>query len=124
MKGEQKTYLIASLKRVIQQVTTSPSLLSAHIRLLHRLDNGVPAKLNRILEKYTSKAPQAAQVWLARLEAEKAGGSSVEVAGTWKKARKSVRGKEDGVLKVWMWGLGEGKLIGENKRMMYEVRTS
>jgi U3 small nucleolar RNA-associated protein 6 len=119
-KKGQKTYLIASLKSVIQQVTISPSLLSAHIRLLVRLDKGAPAKLGRIIQKYTGQAPQAAQVWLARLDAEKAGASRAEVAATWKKARKSVCGKEEEVLKVWMWGVEES---GEKKKTMYEVRT-
>jgi U3 small nucleolar RNA-associated protein 6 len=119
-KKGQKTYLIASLKGVINQVTISPSLLAAHIRLLVRLDKGTPAKLDRIVQKYTDLAPQAAQVWLARLDAEKGGGSSAEVvAATWKGARECVRGEEEEVAKVWMWGVH-----GEKKREMYEVRTT
>ncbi|XP_006460937.1 hypothetical protein AGABI2DRAFT_185273 [Agaricus bisporus var. bisporus H97] len=102
-----KTYLIASLKGVIQQVTTSPSLLSAHIRLLVIFANGdknLGAKFGRLIEKYTEKVPQAAQVWLARLDAARVGVSSAEderaLAGTWKKARNSVSGKEEDILKI------------------------
>lgn len=126
----QKTYLIASLKGVIQQVTTSPSLLSAHIRLLVIFANGdknLGAKFGRLIEKYTEKVPQAAQVWLARLDAARVGASSAEderaLAATWKKARNSVSGKEEDILKVWLWGLEEAKLFRDNKRIMYEVRT-
>lgn len=126
-------YLISSLQALIQQAKTSPSLLSAHIRLLIGLagaDASVPAKAIRTARKYTSKAPASSQVWLARLEVEKAFGAGgtegqASVGETWREARNSVAGGEEDVLKVWLWGLGdeEAKLVGD-KKMIHEVSTS
>lgn len=90
-----------------------------------------PGKVIKTARKYTTKARGSSQVWLARLEAEKTycSRSGVEgqrvVVSAWKEARESVTGKEEDVLKVWIWGLGdeEAKLVGD-KRRIHEVCVS
>ncbi|KXN90172.1 U3 small nucleolar RNA-associated protein 6 [Leucoagaricus sp. SymC.cos] len=121
-----KQYLILSLQGVIQQIQTSASLFSTHIRLLTsvaRTDANVPAKVLRLGQKYTAKAPASSQVWLARLAAEKEFGTSgakgqASVVETWRSARQYVAGKEEDVLNVWIWGLGdeEAKLVGDKRK--------
>lgn len=128
----QKVYLISSLQALIQQCSEgSPSLLSAHIRLLMKLvdgDGSDPEKVIDTARKYTTKVPESSQVWLARLEVEKAfrasgseGRRSVE--SVWREARCSVTGKEEEVSKVWIWGLGdeEGELVGVDKIKTHKV---
>lgn len=86
-----------------------------------------PVKVIKMAQKYTTKAPGSCQVWLARLEAEKKfRASGIEgqraVESVWREARKSVTGKEEDVLKVWIWGLGdeEGQTVVD-KRRSHEV---
>jgi hypothetical protein len=92
-----------------------------------------PAKVLRLGEKYTAAVPESSQVWLARLAAEKAflgggannGKGQTNVVETWRSARQWVAGKEEEVLSVWTWGLGEeeAKLVGD-KRKTHEVKMS
>ena len=112
---------------MIQQAQTSASLFSVHIRVLTELaktDASVPAKVVRLGQKYSAKAPASAEVWLARLAAEKEFGAGEKGQGSvveiWRSARQSVVGTEEEVLKVWLWGLDE-ELI-EDKRKTHEVR--
>jgi len=92
-------------------------------------DGNGPEKVINTARKYTSKVPNSSQVWLARLEAEKAftraGGSEgrMSVESAWREARGSVAGREEDVLKVWIWGLGdeEVELVGENKIKTHKV---
>lgn len=79
-----------------------------------------PEKVINTARKYTSKVPGSSQVWLARLGAEKAfdGEGQRSVESAWREARNSVTGKEEDVLKVWIWGLGdeEAELVGDKIR--------
>jgi len=129
--GEQKQYLIASLKGVIKQAPISVSLFSTHIRVLTmggRHDPSVRGQIVRLGERYSAKVPESSEVWLARLEAEKAlsmddGEGQARVEEIWGLAREKVKGEEEEVLGIWMWGLGEEQVhLVKDQRKMYEVK--
>src|ERR1700734_522423 len=72
--ASQRLYLISSLQSLARHESASPSLCSAHIRLLISPSNAgaaSPEKILKLARKYTSNIPQSAEVWLARLGAEK-----------------------------------------------------
>ncbi len=118
----QKLYLIGSLERVISGHRKSPSLLSVHIRVL-----GHGAGGSRIVEKarkYTSRCPQAANVWLERLAMEKQHGSRESVEKAWEEARRSVAGSEDEIASVWQWGLENcGAISMEHLAQLHEASS-
>jgi len=91
-------------------------------------DPSVRGQIVRFGERYSAKAPESSEVWLARLEAEKAlwmddreGQSRVEEI--WQLAREKVKGEEEDVLRVWMWGLGDEQAqLVKDQRKMHEVK--
>ncbi|KZT08401.1 uncharacterized protein LAESUDRAFT_757637 [Laetiporus sulphureus 93-53] len=114
-----KGYLVTSLQLLAQRKTTAPppALVSANIRLLtsyHELlqeylpqSSNTPEKILRLARKCTTKNTGRAQVWLARLDAERAfGASGEELDRAWDDARGAVQGK--GIESVWLWGLDHG----------------
>ncbi|EFI28182.1 U3 snoRNP protein [Coprinopsis cinerea okayama7 len=104
-----KTYLIASLKGLVQMTKSSPSLLATHICLLMQTPSVSPAKVRRTAQKYTSRVPQSSRVWLERLKAEKVVGTQegddTAVLSVWSEARRQVAGSEEDVTPVWLWGI-------------------
>jgi U3 small nucleolar RNA-associated protein 6 len=124
----QRLYLIASLRSLAQRNSASPSLASAHIRLLRsRLDptHSGPgaAKILKFARKYTSTISTSAEVWLARLDAENGLSSWEEVKRTWSDARSSAEGTAEDIKRVWLWGLDHypsDRL--EDQLKMHEVR--
>ncbi|OCH92458.1 hypothetical protein OBBRIDRAFT_791201 [Obba rivulosa] len=126
-----KTYLLTSLhllsKHTLSASSASPTLLSAHVRLLTSYPslhgflppsiNSVP-KILRLAQRYTSRTPESAPVWLARLDAEATlsvpspidGQAKEQLQRTWAEARVQVRG--DGLTDVWLWGLDRADVVG------------
>ncbi|KAG6844416.1 hypothetical protein H0H87_007071 [Tephrocybe sp. NHM501043] len=120
--GNMKLYLISSLRSLCSKEGASPSLLSAHIRLVtNRIAEGAaesPAKVLRLARKYCRQARSSAPVWLARLEAERQFGEGrVAVNGAWKEARGVVDGTAGEVEGVWIWGLSGTENEEEGLRM-------
>jgi len=122
--SEQKQYLIASLQGVIKRAPTSVSLFSTHIRVLTMgggHDPSVRGEIVRLGERYSAKVPESSEVWLARLEAEKAlGEGQARVEEVWQLAREKVKGEEEEVLRIWMWGLEDEQ--AKDQRKMHEVK--
>lgn len=112
-------YLISSLQGLIQERPQSEALLAAHIRLLMQAGQP-PAKVCKIAQKYTRKAPNSSRVWLARLLVEQELGTST-IGDVWAEARKQVQGSEEDMLRVWTWGLG--RVVGdrEAQKKVHEV---
>jgi U3 small nucleolar RNA-associated protein 6 len=124
----QRLYLISSLQSLVQQESTSPSLCSVHIRLL--ISPSSPAvpnshKVLKFAQKYTSNIPKSAEVWLARLDAEKRFSSREAVEQAWTEARKSVEGTADDLGPVWVWGLELYELDStDERRQIHKVSQS
>jgi len=103
-----KLYLVGSLHALIKrQDKKSPSaaLLATHVRLLVALADlpsppAPPSRILSIARRYTSITPTNAGVWLARLGAESAHGTSDSVAETWTSARRAV----PTCCEIWLWG--------------------
>lgn len=110
---------------------SSPSLLSAHIRLLIQSAQPNDAKVLRTARKYTSRTPKSAQVWLARLAAERQLGFDSEgwdtVERVWAEARGLVaEGSEEELGRIWLWGLEVTRFhkdSGEARGNFHEVRN-
>ncbi|EMD33556.1 hypothetical protein CERSUDRAFT_98123 [Gelatoporia subvermispora B] len=146
-----KTYLLTSLhllsKHTLSTSSPSPTLLSAHVRLLTShspLHNSLPSshnsppKILRLAERYTSRTSESAPVWLARLDAEATLSASTDsedsseaaqkkerLQRTWAEARTQVRG--EGLAGVWLWGLDRPEVVGaspEEQIPTLEVRVS
>lgn len=118
-----RTYLISSLKSLIQHAKASPSLLAAHIKLLLQTPSIPPAKVLRIAEKYTNKVPQSSRVWLARLVVEATSRGDAAALGVWREARTRVGSQEEDVMEVWLWGVehcGQGN-VAARKRLHEEL---
>lgn len=82
-----------------------------------------PDKVMRTVRKYTSRAPTAAHVWLARLGAEYRNGDRHMIDKVWREARTSVVGADTD--KVWMWGLGQFREDSiEDRIKTHQVRFS
>lgn len=92
-------------------------------------DPSVRGQIVRLGERYSTKVPESSEVWLARLEAEKAlrmdgGEEQARVEEIWRLAREKVRGEEEGVLRVWMWGLEDEQVeLVKDRRKMHEVKN-
>jgi len=108
-KQKQKLYLVGSLHALIKrQDKKSPSaaLLATHVRLLVALADlpsppAPPSRILSIARRYTSITPTNASVWLARLHAESAHGTSDSVAEAWTSARRAVPTCSE----IWLWGV-------------------
>ncbi|KAJ8077009.1 U3 snoRNP protein [Marasmius tenuissimus] len=116
-----KLYLISSLQGLIRTQKKSPSLLSTHIKLLTvAVQQGVSdkGKVLNTAKKYTSRVPEAACVWLARLEAVQTLAGEEDTEDVWAEARRSVPVSHEDVSTVWTWGLAS--LPQESKRKVHE----
>ncbi|KAK7035217.1 U3 snoRNP protein [Paramarasmius palmivorus] len=115
-----KLYLVSSLKALIHTHRTSPSLLSTHIKLLTEGARQGVTEQEKVLitaQRYTSRVPGSACVWLARLAAiQEFSGTNIEEV--WAEARRCVSGSYKDVAAVWTWGLGF--LGDERKRNVHE----
>ncbi|KAI0073382.1 hypothetical protein K474DRAFT_1721714 [Panus rudis PR-1116 ss-1] len=115
-----KAYLLGSLRSTTQRAIDASvplvPLLTTHVRLLADLssrETPIPllpprAKIIKLARKYTSlpEVRSNADVWLARLNAERAlTQDDGEVERRWKEARENVHG--DAVAGVWLWGINE-----------------
>lgn len=99
---------MGSLRALIKrQNKKAPSavLLATHVRLLVALADlpsppAPPSRILSIARRYTSITPTNTSVWLARLHAESAHGTSDSVAEVWTNARRAVPTCSE----IWLWG--------------------
>ncbi|KAI3597017.1 u3 small nucleolar rna-associated protein 6 [Moniliophthora roreri] len=118
-----KLYLVSSLQVLTHSQKTSPSLLSTHIKLLTEGARRGVTEQDKVLitaQRYTSRVPGSACVWLARLAAMKefSGTNEGSIQRVWAEARRSVSGSREDVAAVWIWGL---EFLGdERKRNVHE----
>ncbi|KAH9920077.1 uncharacterized protein B0H18DRAFT_957255 [Fomitopsis serialis] len=112
-----KGYLITSLQLLAQRksATPSPALLAETITLLTAYQDSLheylpptsntPERVLRLARKFTGKdnTKHSAQVWLARLDAEKQFATGEDAKRAWDEARGVVVGT--GTDTVWLWGL-------------------
>ncbi|KAF9268817.1 hypothetical protein L218DRAFT_954258 [Marasmius fiardii PR-910] len=115
-----KLYLILSLQGLIQSQKKSPSLLSTHINLLTvaaQRGTSDKEKVLLIAKRYTTRVPEVACVWLARLAAVREL-SDVAVEEVWAEARRCVSASQEETPTVWTWGLA--LLPQERKRQVHE----
>ena len=113
---------MSSLQGLIRTQKKSPSLLSTHIKLLTAgAQQGVSdkGKVLNTAKKYTSRVPEAACVWLARLEAVQTLTGKGDTEDVWAEARRSISVSHEDVSTVWTWGLAS--LPQEPKRKVHEV---
>ncbi|KAJ4493967.1 U3 snoRNP protein [Lentinula edodes] len=117
-----KLYVLSSLQALIHRhKSSSPSLLCAHIKLVtEAAQRGTvePAKALNTAKRYTSRVPESASVWIARLTAIKALGENIDAV--WREARRSVSPKDENFAHVWTWGISEDMEHDERLRV-YEV---
>ncbi|KAL0581821.1 U3 snoRNP protein [Marasmius crinis-equi] len=116
-----KLYLVTSLQSLIHAQKKSPSLLSTHIKLLTvAVQRGAldGEKVLNTAKKYTSKVPEAACVWLARLEGVLKLRGREGTEEVWAEARRSVPVSHEDAPTVWTWGLAF--LPQEHKRKVHE----
>ena len=107
-KHKQKLYLVGSLQALIKRQgkkAPSAALLAMHVRLLLTLADlpsppAPPSRILSIARRYTSVTPTNSSVWLARLHAESAHGTSDSVADAWTSARRAVPTCSE----IWLWG--------------------
>ncbi|KZT70904.1 hypothetical protein DAEQUDRAFT_724645 [Daedalea quercina L-15889] len=113
----QKGYLVTSLQLLAQRksATLSPVLLATAIILLTTCQESLheylpptsntPERVLRLARKWTGKdsTKHSAQLWLARLDAEKQFSVGEDVKRAWDEARAAVVG--EGTDTVWLWGL-------------------
>ncbi|KAJ3824206.1 U3 snoRNP protein [Lentinula raphanica] len=119
-----KLYVLSSLQALIhRQKSTSPSLLSAHIKLVtEAAQRGTiePAKALNTARKYTSRVPSSAVVWLARLTGMKGLNEGFDAVGKiWHEARRSVSPKDENLMRVWTWGVS-GDMDHAERLRVYE----
>ncbi|KAJ3758844.1 U3 snoRNP protein [Lentinula raphanica] len=119
-----KLYVLSSLQALIhRQKSTSPSLLSAHIKLVtEAAQRGTiePAKAINTARKYTSRVPSSAVVWLARLTGMKGLNEGFDAVGKiWHEARRSVSPKDENLMRVWTWGVS-GDMDHAERLRVYE----
>lgn len=114
-----KQYLIASLHTLARTPDALPVLQATHLRLLLR--DGAPSKQILKLARRYSRATNSPDVWLARLDAEKAANNG-DITTIWSSARSAVQGFPDKreVEKVWLWGLDVRATQGENRLSSFE----
>ncbi|KAJ3861211.1 U3 small nucleolar RNA-associated protein 6-domain-containing protein [Lentinula novae-zelandiae] len=117
-----KLYVLSSLQALIhRQKSSSPSLLCAHIKLVtEAAQRGTiePAKALDTAKRYTSRVPESASVWIARLTAMKTLDENIDAV--WREARRSVSPKDEHFAHVWTWGISEDMVHDERLRV-YEV---
>jgi hypothetical protein len=116
----QRLYVSHSLQTLIALIppeSASSSLLAASLNI----SQSTP-KLCKQARKYTTQFPESAQLWLAMLKIE----DQESVRDVWKEARRCVKdgGKEDGIWKVWIWGLDGLGLERDEQVTLLEVRQS
>ncbi|KAJ3891268.1 U3 small nucleolar RNA-associated protein 6-domain-containing protein [Lentinula edodes] len=107
-----------------ENLSSSPSLLCAHIKLVtEAAQRGTiePAKALDTAKRYTSRVPESASVWIARLTAMKALDENIDAV--WREARRSVSPKDENFAHVWTWGISEDMVHDERLRV-YEVSDS
>lgn len=104
-----------------------PSLLVAHLELLHRYSNPSPSlapKILKLAKKYTSRAPNSSELWLARLQFEDLYSDGSSWHKVWEEGRKSI-GKNEAdsgsVEHVWLWGLKKIDESNVESQYIYEV---
>ena len=105
---KQKLYLVGSLHALIKRQdkkAPSAALLGTHVRLLVALADlpsppAPPSRILSIARRYTSISPTNTSVWLARLHAESAHGTSDSMAEAWTSARRAVPTCSE----IWLWG--------------------
>ncbi|KAJ3775345.1 U3 snoRNP protein [Lentinula raphanica] len=126
-----KLYVLSSLQALIHRQksssssSTSPSLLSAHIKLMtEAAQRGTiePAKALNTARKYTTRVPSEARVWLARLDGMKGLKQGLDAVGKiWREARRSVSGspKDENLMRVWTWGVS-GDMDHAGRLRVYE----
>ena len=106
-------YLLVSLQSLCSPDSSSPSLLTMHLRLLRSSHNAATTtttpsmhKILKLARKYTARCPSSAELWLQRLELETEAKSDEDVwMPVWIEARKAVAG--EGADKIWLWGLDQ-----------------
>ncbi|KAI6046054.1 U3 small nucleolar RNA-associated protein 6-domain-containing protein [Pisolithus marmoratus] len=98
--------LDAALKQYLINPNALPVLQATHLRLLLR--NGAPSKQILKLARKYSRVTNSPDVWLARLDAEKAANDG-DITTIWSSARSAVQSFPDKseVEKVWLWGLDQ-----------------
>lgn len=102
----QRLYLIGCLQVLTSVSEVGARALATHVRMLSADARQLKLAVERG-RKYTKRASEDAEVWLARLDAERlAGVAEEEVMCAWEEARRRVTG--EGQERVWLWGLGEG----------------
>lgn len=113
----QRLYFVACLQTLTGVADVAPRVLAVHVRLLSA-DAEQLGKAVRRARKYTEQSSGDAELWLARLDAERlAGVGDDAVTRGWAEARRRVSagpGREQ----VWLWGLG----VGGDVRTACEVR--
>lgn len=109
-----KQYLIASLFTLARTPNASPVLQATHLRLLLR-DGAPPKRILKLARRYC-RATNSPDVWLSRLDAEKAVDDG-DITAIWTSARSVVQSFPDKseVEKVWLWGLDRCTSPGENR---------
>ncbi|KIJ67863.1 hypothetical protein HYDPIDRAFT_107389 [Hydnomerulius pinastri MD-312] len=119
LEPSMKQYLISSLQALAQSSGSLPVLQATNIRLLLR--DSVPSKKMLKLARRYSMVSTSPDVWLARLDAEKASGEA-SVLSAWASARVAVRpnGDEKGVKSVWLWGFDHLLVRWEDQQALYE----
>lgn len=114
-----KQYLIASLSTLARPPDALPILQATHLRLLLR-DGAPPKRILKLARRYC-RATNAPDVWLSRLDAEKAVNDG-DITAIWSSARSAVQSFPDKreVEKVWLWGLDHCTSAGENRHSLFE----
>ncbi|TDL26211.1 hypothetical protein BD410DRAFT_716636 [Rickenella mellea] len=127
IEGHMKLYLLTMLQSLCSS-SSSPPLLSAHLRLITAANHPSPPsaqKIRKLAKKYTSISPTVADIWLARLDIEHSSGDTEEWKKTWGEARQHISpaaGKEDQedlVNSVWFYGLD--RVPSEELKETYEA---
>ena len=106
-----------------QTLGASSILQATHVRLLLR-DNESPKRTLKFARKY-SAASSSPSVWLARLDAEKACNRH-DINSAWTSARTVVASSEDenGIEKIWLWGLDNQSGDTQDRQAAYEVNVT
>jgi hypothetical protein len=76
-------------------------------------------KVIRAGKIYTQKFPASTPVWSEYLEVIRKYGDDNTKLTAWKEARENARGREDGLVNIWLWGLQNVDNV--NKGELYQV---
>lgn len=122
----QKLYVLSSLQALIRrQKSDSVSLLCAHIKLVTEAAQRGAMEHAKALEtarRYTTRIPESASVWIARLTAIKELSQNIDTE-VWHEARQSVSPNDKDLVGVWTWGLSEDMELSKRLKV-YEVSDS